>query len=163
MDNEMTYELSKITDTIKHQDWIWFDDAQPFGCCMCINTRDTFQYLGNTLKTLLDNAVFDGNTYTLTQKMVIRINVNPNRGICAQTPWHAAYTRFSQFAEWGYHILKKVEAIRCRKKIKSNCENKLISGQTASPNFYPMRKPRVKCVLSSLGQVGSHFLGGLGP
>jgi hypothetical protein len=105
IDKRMTYETFEENDTIKSQDWIWFDDNTPFGCCMCINSRDTHQYAGNTLKTLLDHATVDGNTYTLTQKIVMQ----GNKGIYTQTPWDTAYRRFSQFAEWGYQMMVEGE------------------------------------------------------
>lgn len=96
IDRRMTHEDFKEYH-LTCQDWIWFDDATPFGCCMCINSRESFKYLGDTLQTLLDNAVVDGKTYTLTRK--------ENSGRHTQSPWYTAYTQFSQFAEWGYQMM----------------------------------------------------------
>lgn len=104
IDKKMTYEDFK-ENHLTSQDWIWFEDNTPFGCCMCINSSDTHHHLGNTLKTLLDHAVVNGNTYTLTQKIVMQ----GKRGIYAQTPWSTAYTQFNQFAEWGYQMMPEDE------------------------------------------------------
>lgn len=98
IDKERTYENVDGNDAVKGQEWIWFDDATMYGSCMCINSRETHQYVGDTLKTLLDHAVVDGKTYILTNKIVFQGNI----GRHTETPWYKAYSQFSQFAEWGY-------------------------------------------------------------
>jgi hypothetical protein len=100
IDRKMTHEEFEQNNAIKCEEWIWFDDVTMYGSCMCINSRDTCQYVGDTLITLLDHAVVNGNTYTLTNTIVIQGKI----GIHTETPWSKAYSQFSQFAEWGYEM-----------------------------------------------------------
>ncbi len=118
IDKEMTYENVEESDVVvRYQEWIWFDDATMYGSCMCINSRDTHQYVGDTLKTLLNHAVVDGNTYTLTNTIVMQGKI----GRHTETPWSKAYSQFSQFAEWSYQMrpsdeYDKIHQIRTRDK-----------------------------------------------
>jgi hypothetical protein len=126
IDKQMTYDVATNDVNDNHlvtcQDWIWFDVTGPFGVCMCINSNDTHQYLGDTLQLLLDHAVVNAaeGTYTLTNHIVIHGNIGKH----IETPWSKAFSQFSQFAEWGYHVLPEEEY---RNVHRIRTENKTLS------------------------------------